>query len=187
MFENLREKDSECLNAKILELASAHEIDYIISPGFTRLFRPSLIDAYRERIFNCHPSILPAFPGYYDTRDTRRNIHARKIFERTIEFGSRVTGNTIHVVNEHVDDGFPIIVSTMNIPPDEDPRLTRHRLFLHECKTLLQVVLWLNEERLLFDGEGRPFVANATFTEPGFSPNLDEPQIAEFVLPYPWQ
>lgn len=186
-YIDLAEKDSIILNSKILNLAIERDIDYIISPGFTRVFRGELLERYHNRMFNCHPSILPAFKGFYDTRDIKRKHHARKIFERVIDFGSRVTGNTIHSIAEGVDDGYPIIVSIMNIPYGEDVKFTRHRLFLQECKSLLQLVSWLNQDRLAFDDNGLPFIKDAKYDAPFFSPNLEDPQVCDFDLPYPYQ
>ena len=91
-YLNLAEMDLKHLNVKILEIAKEKMIDYIISPGFTRLFTDPLLAEFENRIFNCHPSILPAFRGFYDTRDVNRKFPARKIYERTLDFGSRVTG-----------------------------------------------------------------------------------------------
>lgn len=185
-YLNLDEKDSLALNTKILNLANEQGIDYIISPGFTRVFKGAILKQYHNRMLNCHPSILPGFKGFYDTRDTQRKYHARKIFERVIDFGSRVTGNTIHSIAEGVDDGYPIIVTSMNISYNEDVKLTRHRLFLQECKSLLQLVSWLNQDRLVFDEDGRPYVKDARYDAPFFSPNLEDQQILDFGLPYPY-
>ncbi len=182
---NLAEKDSARLNAAILDTAISRNIDYIISPGFTRIFKGEILNRYRGRIFNCHPSILPAFKGYYDTRDVKRTFPARKIYERIIEFGSRVTGNTIHLVTEEVDDGCPIIVSSMNIPYNETQAQTRHRLFIQEVQCLLQIVSWLNQDRIVQDSQGRMVVKDAMFDAPYFSPNLDDPAIMDFTLDFP--
>jgi phosphoribosylglycinamide formyltransferase-1 len=184
---DLAEKDSASLNAKILDLAVARDIDYVISPGFTRIFKGELLERFRGKIFNCHPSILPAFRGFYDTRDTRRKYHARKIFERVVDFGSRVTGSTIHVVTESVDEGYPVIVSTMNIPYGEDVAFTRHRLFIQECKCLLQLVSWLNQDRLEYNDDNYPVVRGAGFAAPYFSPNLEDEEIVGFDLGYPYE
>lgn len=186
-YLNLAEMDLKHLNVKILEIAKEKMIDYIISPGFTRLFTDPLLAEFENRIFNCHPSILPAFRGFYDTRDVNRKFPARKIYERTLDFGSRVTGNTIHIVNQTVDEGRPIIQSYLNIPYGEDPAYTRHRLFIQECQTLLQVVSWLNQGRLEFDDEKYPHIQNGSYDKPWFSPNLEDKEILGFELPYPWQ
>lgn len=184
---NLSEKNSLKLNTKILNIAVERKIGYIISAGFTRIFRGELLKSYQNKLFNCHPSILPAFRGFYDIRDTKKKYHARKIFERTIDFGSRVTGNTIHVVSENVDEGVPIIVSTLNIPFNEDVKYTRHHLFIQECKTLLQFVSWINQDRLGFDDNNYPFIKDAKFSEPYYSPNIENEIIINFDLKYPWR
>lgn len=185
-YININEKKSVELNSKIIQIAQSREIDYIISPGFTRIFTNDLLQEFPQRVFNCHPSILPAFKGFYDTHDVKRTYHPRKIFERTIEFGSRVTGTTIHLITENVDEGYPVIVSNMNIPFREDVKYTRHRLFVQECKSLLQLVSWLNQDRIHFDGEGYPFVKDAQYSRPGFSPNLEDLEVINFDLEYPW-
>jgi phosphoribosylglycinamide formyltransferase-1 len=185
--DNLNKKNSSKLNNQILIICKEKSIDYIISAGFTRLLTDPLLEEYENKIFNCHPSILPAFRGFYDTRDVHRKFHARKIYERTLDFGSRVTGNTIHIVTKNVDEGRPILVSYMPIPYSEDPDYTRHRLFIQECKSLLQIVLWLNQDRLAFDDKNYPYILNGEYNEPWFSPNLDNEDIINFDLTYPWQ
>jgi len=184
---NLNEKNSSKLNTQILKISKEKNIDYIISAGFTRILKDPLLKEYENKIFNCHPSILPAFRGFYDTRDVHRKFHARKIYERTLDFGSRVTGNTIHILTKNVDEGRPIIVSYMSIPYGEEPDYTRHRLFIQECKSLLQIVLWLNQGRIAFDNKNYPYIVDGEYNEPWFSPNLDNENIINFNLTYPWQ
>ena len=183
---NLSEKDPLLLNDKILRIALERKTSYIISSNFTRIFRGELLEKYQNRIFNCHPSILPAFRGFYDRRDMKREYHAREIFERAMDFGSRVIGNTIHVVTDNIDEGYPIIVSTLNIPYDEDLKFTRHRLFIQECKSLLQLVSWLNQDRLVFDDNKHVFIKDSKFSKPYYSPNLEVETIINFDLKYPW-
>lgn len=179
------DKDSFALNKGICEYSEKNKIDYIISPGFTRIFRGEILTKFENRIFNCHPSILPGFKGFYDTRDVKRKHNARKIFERTLDFDSRVMGNTIHLINEHVDDGSPVIVSHMNIPYDIEENYLRHLLFTQEVKCLLQVVVWLSENRITVTNDGKVRVIGATFDNNEFSPNIDD-KVAKIMFDYPW-
>ena len=167
---------------ELLELANLNDIDYIITPGCTKLLTGSLLVHYENRIFNCHPSILPAFKGYYSSRDRVRNFHPRKIFERTIEFNSRITGHTIHLLTDDVDAGKPMIVSSLPIPYHEDVKVTRHKLFIQECKSILQMVKWLVEQRYSHE-TGK--ILNATFDSFEFSPALDNHEIINLHLPFP--
>lgn len=183
-YINLQETDAKRLNAKLLKTATDNGIDFIISCSYTRKVSGEIFDIYRNKLFNSHFSILPAFKGFYDTRDTDRSIPARNIFERMINYGSRIMGNTIHVLTEEIDAGAPIIVSYDNIPYGEEPARTRHRLFIQEGKCLLQMVDWLQNDRIQFVND-KPMIKDATFQELGFSPNIDNPEISKLVIPFP--
>jgi phosphoribosylglycinamide formyltransferase 1 len=73
----------------------AHRIDLVVLAGFMELLGPELVGRFRNRIVNVHPSLLPAFPGV-------------GAIERAVEHGVRVTGVTVHFVDERLDNG-PII------------------------------------------------------------------------------
>jgi len=81
--------------AVIAALRSA-QVDLVILAGYMRLLSPDFIHAFPQQILNIHPSLLPAFPGL----DAQR---------QALEYGVKVTGCTVHFVNEHLDHG-PIIV-----------------------------------------------------------------------------
>jgi phosphoribosylglycinamide formyltransferase-1 len=74
----------------------SREIDLVVLAGFMELLGPEFIGRFRNRIVNVHPSLLPAFPGV-------------GAIERAVEHGVRVTGVTIHFVDEHLDNG-PIVL-----------------------------------------------------------------------------
>jgi phosphoribosylglycinamide formyltransferase 1 len=73
----------------------AHEVDLVVLAGFMELLGAELVGRFRNRIVNVHPSLLPAFPGV-------------GAIEQALEHGVRVTGVTVHFVDEHLDNG-PII------------------------------------------------------------------------------
>jgi phosphoribosylglycinamide formyltransferase 1 len=81
--------------AVIAELKQA-EVDLVCLAGYMRLLSPEFIRAFPERILNIHPSLLPAFPG----------LDAQ---QQALDYGVKVTGCTVHFVDEHLDHG-PIIV-----------------------------------------------------------------------------
>lgn len=74
----------------------AHEVDLVCLAGFMRLLSPAFVRAFPGRILNVHPSLLPAFPG----------LHAQR---QALEHGVKVTGATVHVVDEELDHG-PILL-----------------------------------------------------------------------------
>jgi phosphoribosylglycinamide formyltransferase-1 len=89
--------------AKLLEEA---RVDFIVLAGYMRLLSPSFIERYRNRILNIHPSLLPAFPG----------VDAQA---QALAHGVKITGCTVHFVDEHLDAG-PIIVQRSVEVHDDD-------------------------------------------------------------------
>lgn len=105
-------------------------IEWIILAGFMRVLSPEFVRAYRNRIVNIHPSLLPAFPGAHAVKDA-------------LDAGAEVTGVTIHIVDEFVDHG-PVIAQeeVYILPLDTEASLaerihaTEHRLYPETLRQL---------------------------------------------------
>jgi len=79
----------------LLEACQAHRPDWVVSAGFMRILAPVFVSAFRGRIINTHPALLPSFPGAHGVSEALR-------------YGVKVTGCTVHIVDEGVDTG-PIL------------------------------------------------------------------------------
>ncbi|MBF0595407.1 MAG: phosphoribosylglycinamide formyltransferase [Candidatus Omnitrophica bacterium] len=88
----------EAFDQALLDILKKEEIDFVVLAGFMRILSPLFIEAYRHKILNIHPSLLPAFKGGHAIKDA-------------YNFGVKVTGVTVHFVDEQVDHG-PIIAQT---------------------------------------------------------------------------
>lgn len=86
----------EAYDEALIERLRAHEVDLVCLAGFMRLLSPVFVRAFPGRILNVHPSLLPAFPG----------LHAQR---QALEHGVKVTGATVHLVDEELDHG-PILL-----------------------------------------------------------------------------
>ena len=83
-------------DAEVVAALKSANVDLVILAGYMRLLSPAFIHAFPQKILNIHPSLLPAFPGL----DAQR---------QALEYGVKVTGCTVHFVDEHLDHG-PIVV-----------------------------------------------------------------------------
>lgn len=107
----------------LLQLLQEQEIDLIVLAGYMRIIGKTLLSHYSNRILNIHPSLLPSFPGLHGIKDA-------------YEYGVKVTGVTVHLVDDGVDTG-PIIAQepVMILPEDslesleEKIHQTEHRLY----------------------------------------------------------
>ncbi|MBM3736509.1 MAG: phosphoribosylglycinamide formyltransferase [Acidobacteria bacterium] len=88
--------DREAYDALVIEALHAHDVELVVLAGYMRLLSPGFIRAFPMRILNIHPSLLPAFPG----------LDAQ---HQAFEYGVRVSGCTVHFVDEHLDHG-PIVM-----------------------------------------------------------------------------
>ena len=104
-----------------------------------KLFQPPFVRKYRNRILNVHPTLLPAFPGAHPVADT-------------LHYGVKVTGVTVHFVDEDVDSG-PIIAQTAVPVLDTDNEERLHaRIQIEEHKLYPQVIKWYAQGKLKIEG-----------------------------------
>lgn len=164
------EGDKQKFSDQVLEYLKAHGIDYLIS-FYSKLFVGKLLHEYGNRIINLHPSLLPSFKG----------LHG---FEDAIAYGVAYVGSTIHFIDEKMDEG-KIIQQTICAVDRKAPiAVTRHRIFEQQCRSLLQVVKWLEEDRILVEPD-RVAVRDSEFVDAEFSPNLDFAEAIELEIPKP--
>ena len=91
----------------IIDIMKAWKVDLIVLAGWMRIVTPKLINAFPNRIINLHPSMLPKYKG----------LHA---IERALDSGDKMTGVSVHYVNEELDGGEVILQSEVPILPGDD-------------------------------------------------------------------
>lgn len=119
---------------EILQQLQQKEIDLVVLAGYMRLIGPTLLQAYQNRIVNIHPSLLPAFPG-------------KDAIGQAYRYGVKVTGVTVHYVDEGMDTG-PIIAQRALYIDDGEPLESVERR-IHEIEHVLypQVIQQLLTEK----------------------------------------
>lgn len=111
----------------------------VVLAGFMRVLSPGFIDRFPDRILNIHPSLLPAFPG----------AHA---VESALDHGAKVTGITVHFVDEKVDHGPVIAQRAVPVLDDDTPETLHARIQVEEHALYPEVVQAFIDGRLLIDG-----------------------------------
>ena len=131
--------DRSLYDAALVERLREHQVNFVVLAGYMRLVSPALIDPYRNRIINIHPSLLPAFPGL-------------RAHRQALAHGVKVSGCTVHIVDEEMDHG-PIIaqVATPVIEGDTEELLSE-RILMEEHRLLPQILRWFAEGRVKIEG-----------------------------------
>lgn len=126
-------------DAAILQQLNEFGVELVVLAGYMRLVTPTLIQPYHNRIINTHPSLLPAFPG----------MHAQR---QALSYGVRVSGCTIHFVDEEMDHG-PIIAQA-SVPVFEGDTVEQlsERILAEEHRLLPQVLHLYAEGNLKVEG-----------------------------------
>lgn len=103
------------------------EPDWVVSAGFMRILGPAVLSAFPLRVVNTHPALLPSFPGAHAVRDA-------------LAHGVRVSGSTIHLVDDGVDTGPIIDQRPVRVEVDDDEASLHERIKVVERELLVDVV-----------------------------------------------
>lgn len=110
----------EMFEAKIEELLSKNKIDLIVLAGFMNILSSDFTKEYPERIINVHPSLIPSFCG--------KGFYGLHVHEAALEYGVKVTGATVHFVNEIPDGGKIILQKSVAIKKNDTPESLQRRV-----------------------------------------------------------
>ena len=117
----------EFSNALLQQLQS-YQIDMIVLAGYLSILDETIIRAYPDRIINIHPSLIPSFCG--------KGYYGLKVHEAALEYGVKVTGATVHLVNEIPDGGKILLQKAVDILPSDTPEVLQQRV-MEEAEWIL--------------------------------------------------
>lgn len=139
-------RQREEYDREVVALLEAKNVDLVCLAGFMRLLSPYFVERFRNRILNIHPGLLPSFPG----------LEAQK---QALEWGAKVSGCTVHFVDENLDAG-PIIVQAVVPVHDDDTEETlsarilreEHRIYTEAINLVLSGKFRIEGRRLIRTG-----------------------------------
>ena len=110
----------EAFEAKLCQILEENKIDLIVLAGFMSILSGDFTDKYPNRIINVHPSLIPSFCG--------KGFYGLHVHEAALEYGVKVTGATVHFVNEIPDGGQIIMQKAVEILEDDTPETLQKRV-----------------------------------------------------------
>jgi phosphoribosylglycinamide formyltransferase-1 len=122
--------DRAAWNEALTEMVASFEPDWVVCAGFMRILGPAFVAEFRGRIVNTHPALLPSFPGAHAVRDA-------------LAHGVKVTGCTVHLVDDGVDTGPILAQRALAIGPDENEADLHERIKELERPLLVQTLALL--------------------------------------------
>ena len=110
----------EEFSTALLKKLQSYQIDMIVLAGYLSILDETIIRAYPDRIINIHPSLIPSFCG--------KGYYGLKVHEAALEYGVKVTGATVHLVNEIPDGGKILLQKAVDILPSDTPEVLQQRV-----------------------------------------------------------
>ena len=113
-------ENRDTFNRELLNKVNAYNVDLVVLAGFLVKIPEEMVHQYNHRIINIHPSLIPSFcgPGFYGL----------KVHEAALERGVKITGATVHIVNEVCDGGPILLQKAVEVKPGDTPEVLQKRV-----------------------------------------------------------
>jgi phosphoribosylglycinamide formyltransferase-1 len=131
--------DRAAFDQAVAAVLAKHDVQLVCLAGYMRLLSPGFVTAYRHRILNVHPALLPAFPG----------LHAQR---QALAHGVKVTGATIHFVDDGMDTGPIVLQAAVPVREDDTEASLSARIRAEEHRLFPEAIRLFAEGRLAVDG-----------------------------------
>jgi len=129
----------EAYDAEIVRLLQERGVELVCLAGFMRIISPAFVSAFRNRIMNIHPSLLPSFKGL-------------DVQQKAIDYGVKFAGCTVHFVDEEMDHGAIILQAVVPVEQDDDADILSERILKEEHRIYPEAVKLFCEDRLRIEG-----------------------------------
>jgi len=142
IFIDPKGKDRETYDKEVSAELDKRGVDLILLIGYMRILSPWFVNKYRWRIMNIHPSLLPAFAGGMDL----------EVHKAVLDYGVKVTGCTLHFVDEGVDTGPIILQKAVPVEEDDTPETLKPKVQKAEQEIIIEAIKLFQEGRLKVEG-----------------------------------
>lgn len=136
--------NNEELYSKLTYLLNSNQVEYVVLAGWLKIIPESFIKTFEDRIINIHPSLIPSFCG--------EGMYGLNVHKAVIEYGAKVSGCTVHFVNEVPDGGAIIAQESVSVNENDTPEQLQSRILEKEHELLPYCVKKLCEGKVLKNG-----------------------------------
>ncbi|MDI6859395.1 MAG: phosphoribosylglycinamide formyltransferase, partial [Methanocellales archaeon] len=132
-------KSGEEYDDELISCLKENSVDLVVMDGYMRILSPRVISAYRNKIMNVHPALLPSFPGL-------------NAWQQALDYGVKISGCTIHFADENVDSGPIILQSAVPVRDDDTVESLRKRILMEERRLYIEAIRLFAEGKLRVRG-----------------------------------
>ena len=121
-------EDRHAYTRALVALLQGHAIDMVVFAGFLLILTEEIVRAFPQRMLNVHPSLIPSFCG--------EGFYGLRVHQAVLDYGVKVTGATVHYVNEVTDGGRIIAQKAIDVLPDDTPQTLQKRV-MEQCEWVI--------------------------------------------------
>jgi len=140
-FNRAQFKDN--LSDEIYEVLK-DKVDLIVLAGFLSIIKGKIVEEFKDRIINIHPSLIPSFCG--------KGMYGLKVHEAAIDYGVKVSGCTVHFIDEGTDTGAIILQKTVEVHSNDTSESLQKRILVKEHSALPEVIKLISEGKVQVHG-----------------------------------
>lgn len=129
---------------KIIEILKDRDIDLVVLAGYLKIISPKFVNEFRNKMINIHPSLIPSFCG--------KGYYGQKVHQGVLDYGVKVTGATVHFVDEGADTGPIIMQEAVDVRDDDDVNSLAKKVLHVEHKILKKSISLFCENKLSIHG-----------------------------------
>lgn len=125
---------------KIIEILKENKIDVVVLAGYLKIISPKFVNEFRNKMINIHPSLIPSFCG--------AGFYGQRVHQAVIDYGVKVTGATVHFVDEGADTGPIIMQDVVDVDKNDDAKSLAKKVLEVEHRILTKSISLLCENKL---------------------------------------
>ena len=129
---------------KVEVVFKENKIDLVVLAGYLKIISPKLVNEFRNKMINIHPSLIPSFCG--------AGFYGEKVHQGVIDYGAKVTGATVHFVDEGADTGPIIMQDVVKVNQDDDAKTLAKRVLEVEHRILKESISLFCENKIKLQG-----------------------------------
>lgn len=143
-INKLQFENADAQGEKVLSVLKTAEIDIIVLAGYLDILHENVIRAYKNKIINTHPALIPSFCGM--------GYYGEKVHQAALDYGVKVSGCTIHFATEETDAGPVILQGVVEVKEDDTAKTLAARILPIEHELLVKAVELLCDDKIVVEG-----------------------------------
>ena len=131
-------------NKQLVNILEKYDVNFIVLAGYLKILDKQIIKKYQNRILNIHPALLPSFGG--------KGMYGIHIHRAVLEYGCKVSGVTVHLVDEEYDSGAPVIQQCVEVREGDTPEILAQSILKIEHKVFSEAIKLFEDDRIQIVG-----------------------------------